>query len=105
MSRRAHSSSGSARPVSAPPSSSSTTQGRRPVAGDLLVSLGWTDELEAAFAEHAERGFEAARVVAEHRGGYFVRGERGDHLAHARGRLRDDEIFGGMPCVGDWVAI
>lgn len=75
------------------------------MAGDLLVSLGWTDELEAAFAEHAERGFEAARVVAEHRGGYFVRGERGDFLAHARGRLRDHELFGGMPCVGDWVAI
>lgn len=73
--------------------------------GSALVGLGWSDEREAAFAEYAERGFEPARVVAEHRGGYFVRSERGDFLAHARGRLRDDELFGGMPCVGDWVAI
>jgi len=70
-----------------------------------LAALGWTDELEAAFTSYAERGFEPARVVAEHRGGYYVRGERGDRLAHARGRLRDDEIMGGMPAVGDWVAV
>jgi ribosome biogenesis GTPase len=70
-----------------------------------LAALGWTDELEAAFTPHAERGFEPARVVAEHRGGYYVRGVRGDVLAHARGKLRDDELWGGMPAVGDWVAI
>ena len=35
-----------------------------------LAALGWTDELEAAFTTYAERGFEPARVVAEHRGGY-----------------------------------
>ena len=68
-------------------------------------SLGWTDELEAAFTTYAERGFEPARVVAEHRGGYYVRGERGDRLAHARGRLRDRRDLGGMPAVGDWVAV
>ena len=70
-----------------------------------LAALGWTDELEAAFTPHAERGFEPARVVAEHRGGYYVRRARGDVLAHARGKLRDDEIWGGMPAVGDWVAV
>ena len=70
-----------------------------------LAALGWTDELEAAFTPHAERGFEPARVVAEHRGGYLVRGERDERLAHPRGKLRDDEIFGGMPAVGDWVAV
>jgi ribosome biogenesis GTPase / thiamine phosphate phosphatase len=75
------------------------------VSASTLGALGWTDELEAAFDEYAERGFEPARVVAEHRGGYFVRSARGDHLAHARGRMRDDELFGGMPAVGDWVAI
>jgi ribosome biogenesis GTPase len=72
---------------------------------ETLAALGWTDELEAAFTTYSDRGFEPARVVAEHRGGYFVRGARGDRLAHARGRLRDDEIFGGMPAVGDWVAV
>ena len=70
-----------------------------------LAVLGWTDELEAAFTPHAERGFEPARVVAEHRGGYLVRGERDERLAHPRGKLRDDEINAGMPAVGDWVAV
>ena len=70
-----------------------------------LAALGWTDELEAAFTSYEERGFRPARVVAEHRGGYYVRSELGDRLASARGRLRDDEILGGMPAVGDWVVV
>ncbi len=70
-----------------------------------LAALGWTDELEAAFTTYPERGFEPARVVAEHRGGYDVRSQRGDRLAHARGRLREDELVGGMPAVGDWVVV
>jgi ribosome biogenesis GTPase len=75
------------------------------VDGRTLAALGWTDELDAAFTTYAERGFEPARVVAEHRGGYAVRTERDDRLAHARGRLRDEELWGGMPTVGDWVAV
>ena len=70
-----------------------------------LAALGWNDELEAAFTPYAERGFQPARIVAEHRGGYYVRSRIGDRLAHARGRLRDDELLGGMPAVGDWVAV
>jgi ribosome biogenesis GTPase / thiamine phosphate phosphatase len=70
-----------------------------------LAALGWTDELEAAFTPYVERGFIPARVVAEHRGGFYVRSELGDRLAQARGRLRDDELFGGMPAVGDWVVV
>jgi ribosome biogenesis GTPase / thiamine phosphate phosphatase len=70
-----------------------------------LAALGWTDQLQAAFTTYGERGFEPARVVAEHRGGYLVRGERGERLAHARGRLRDRELWGSMPAVGDWVAV
>jgi ribosome biogenesis GTPase len=70
-----------------------------------LAALGWTDELEAAFTIYEERGFQPARVVAEHRGGYYVRSALGDRLASARGRLRDDELWGGMPAVGDWVVV
>ena len=70
-----------------------------------LAALGWTDELEAAFRQYEERGFEPARVVAEHRGGYLVRGEHDERLAPPRGKLRDDEIVAGMPAVGDWVAV
>ncbi|HSI98370.1 MAG TPA: ribosome small subunit-dependent GTPase A [Gaiellaceae bacterium] len=72
---------------------------------DVLAALGWNDELEAAFTTYSERGFEPARVVAEHRGGYYVRSTRADRLAHPRGRLRDEELWGGMPAVGDWVAV
>jgi ribosome biogenesis GTPase / thiamine phosphate phosphatase len=75
------------------------------VSDGTLAALGWTDELEAAFTTYAERGFLPARVVAEHRGGFAVRSELGERLAHARGRLRDDEIWGGMPAVGDWVVV
>jgi ribosome biogenesis GTPase len=75
------------------------------VSDGTLAALGWTDELEAAFTTYEERGFRPARVVAEHRGGYYVRSELGDRLARARGRMRDDEIFGGMPAVGDWVVV
>jgi ribosome biogenesis GTPase / thiamine phosphate phosphatase len=75
------------------------------VISERLAGLGWTDEREAEFTVYAERGFEPARVVAEHRGGYYVRGERDDRLAKARGRLRDDELWGGMPAVCDWVAV
>ena len=70
-----------------------------------LAGLGWSDELEAAFTTYSDRGFEPARVVAEHRGGYLVRGTRDERLAHARGKLRDHELEGGMPAVGDWVAV
>ena len=73
--------------------------------GRTLAALGWTDELEAAFTTYAEQGFDPARVVAEHRGGYAVRTIRDDRLAHARGKLRDDELWGGMPTVGDWVVV
>ena len=74
--------------------------------GSTLADLGWTDELEAAFTTYAERGFEPARVVAEHRGGYYVRGERGDVLASVRTRWRDEhDLYGEMPAVGDWVAV
>jgi ribosome biogenesis GTPase / thiamine phosphate phosphatase len=71
-----------------------------------LAALGWTGEFEAAFQPHALRGFEPARVVAEHRGGWLVRGARDERLAHVRTRLRDrTELVGGMPAVGDWVAV
>jgi ribosome biogenesis GTPase / thiamine phosphate phosphatase len=73
--------------------------------GRSLAALGWTDELEAAFTTYAEDGFEPARVVAEHRGGFAVRTERDDRLAHVRGKLREEELFGGMPTVGDWVVV
>jgi ribosome biogenesis GTPase len=75
-------------------------------AGNGLAGLGWTHELDEAFTTYAADGFRPARVVAEHRGGYAVRAEDGDLLASVRTRWRDEhEFVGGMPAVGDWVAI
>lgn len=73
--------------------------------GRSLAALGWNDELEAAFTTYAEQGFAPARVVAEHRGGFAVRTELDDRLAHARGKLRDAQLWGEFPTVGDWVAV
>jgi ribosome biogenesis GTPase len=71
-----------------------------------LDALGWDDRFEEAFARHAAEGLRPARVAAEHRGGYVVRGEDGDLRAGVRGRLRDGALLaGGLPAVGDWVAV
>jgi len=73
---------------------------------DILEALGWDDRFAEAFSTYATDDLEPARVVAEHRGGYVVRGASGDSLAVARGRLRDSALLsGGLPAVGDWVAI
>lgn len=71
-----------------------------------LQALGWNEELEAAFQPFKTEEVWPARILAEHRGGYAVRGERGELLAVARGRLRDQAAVGGpVPAVGDWVVV
>ncbi len=71
-----------------------------------LESLGWNDELEASFRPLKADELVPARILAEHRGGYAVRGARMELLAVARGRLRDETAVGGpTPAVGDWVAV
>ena len=66
-----------------------------------LVDLGWTDELEAAFIQYEERGFEPARVVAEHRGGYLVRGDR---VAKYNQLLRIEAELGDAGSYPGWAA-
>jgi ribosome biogenesis GTPase / thiamine phosphate phosphatase len=71
-----------------------------------LDALGWDDQREQDFVQYHADGLRPARVTAEHRGAYVVRGVDGDVWAVARGRLRDGAILsGGLPAVGDWVAI
>jgi ribosome biogenesis GTPase len=71
-----------------------------------LESLGWNDELEAAFQPFKTEEVWPARVLAQHRGGYVVRGEHKEFHAVARGRLRDQAAVGGaVPAVGDWVVV
>lgn len=66
-----------------------------------LARLGWDDQWGAAFEEAAdEPGLVAARIAAEHRGGYELFTALGGTPGVAAGRLRE----GDRPVAGDWVA-
>lgn len=72
-----------------------------------LEELGWTAELASAFAPHAAKGLEPARVVCElRRKFYAVRTVDEELLGECRGRFfheakRPEEF----PAIGDWVAV
>jgi ribosome biogenesis GTPase / thiamine phosphate phosphatase len=71
-----------------------------------LHDLGWTEELQRTYEGLARDGMLAARVVAQHRGGYLVLTERGSISATLGGRLRRDEApASDRPAVGDWTAV
>jgi ribosome biogenesis GTPase len=71
-----------------------------------LNALGWTPFFAEAFASHRQTGCEAARVAAEHRGGYRVYSARGELAAELSGRFRYKAALpGDFPAVGDWVAV
>jgi ribosome biogenesis GTPase len=68
--------------------------------------LGWGDQLERAFAPHADEGLVPARVTVQNRGLYLVACDDGELQAEPTGRLRLEAANGGtLPAVGDWVAI
>jgi len=72
-----------------------------------LKSLGWDDALASAFATHAEKGLEPARIVCElRRNFYAIRTPAGEVLAECGGgffhHARTPDEF---PAVGDWVAV
>ncbi|NTU66834.1 MAG: ribosome small subunit-dependent GTPase A [Candidatus Moranbacteria bacterium] len=71
-----------------------------------IEDLGYDGFFESNRTELGLDGFEVARVVAEHRGGYRVRNANGEYPAKITGKQiwkaasRED-----YPAVGDWVAI
>jgi ribosome biogenesis GTPase / thiamine phosphate phosphatase len=67
--------------------------------------LGWSAELEEAFAPHADQGLVPARVTVQNRGLYVVAGDDGEMESELTGRLRHQAAGGGLPAVGDWVAL
>ena len=68
--------------------------------------LGWSPELDEAFAPHAAEGLVPARVTVQNRGLYLVAGDEGELQAELTGRLHHEADGGGaLPAVGDWVAI
>lgn len=71
-----------------------------------LAALGFSSFFADAFALHAKLGRTPARVIAEHRGAYRVRGEDGEVWAKPSGKLRHDALSPlDLPAVGDWVAL
>ena len=71
-----------------------------------LEELGWGQEFEEQFHEHAEQGLVPGRVTAEHRGIYAVVTADGDGWAELAGKLRYETMYRGeLPAVGDWVAL
>ncbi len=71
-----------------------------------LKDLGYTNQLEKFRTENNLNGFEAGRVIAEHKDRYIVSTARGEFEAEITGNMRftakNREDF---PAVGDWVAL
>lgn len=71
-----------------------------------LLALGWNIFFETAFAPWSERGLVAARVAAQHRGGYELWTASEVLIAEVSGKFRHQSPQpSDFPCVGDWVAV
>jgi ribosome biogenesis GTPase len=71
-----------------------------------LLTLGWNESLESAFAEFRAKGLEPARVAAEDKHYYVVLTVAGRLPAQVAGKvLHCAETPADLPKVGDWVAI
>ena len=71
-----------------------------------IEDLGWDDFFEDGRQKLGLVDFPVARVIAEHKGGYKIKNEKGEFVAKITGKQmfeagsRED-----YPAVGDWVAI
>ncbi len=71
-----------------------------------LSEYGWDERLAALFAPWAERGFEPARVVRQHRDLATLVTAAGELAAEVSGRFRRDARGpADFPAAGDWVAV
>lgn len=71
-----------------------------------LESLGWDDDRNESFIEHAAAGLLPGRVATQHKGSYVVLAEAGELTAEVAGRMRYDAAGStDLPVVGDWVAL
>lgn len=72
---------------------------------DLLTALGYDDRVAALAADHLAAGLSIARVSRADRGFVFAVGAEGLVVARPATRLLKSADEGGMPVVGDWVAL
>ena len=82
-----------------------TTIGSPAELNDVLVALGWTDERQDAFAEHAAEGLIPGRVVSM--GGTMMATTSGGQVQVILQRrfLRAIIDHEGRPAIGDWLAL
>jgi len=70
----------------------------------LLISYGWSDALQLAFASHSAPGLAPARVTVQQRGLYLLATPEGEATARLSGRFAHAAADGDYPVAGDWVA-
>ena len=70
---------------------------------DDIDHLGWSPALAHAFADTAEPGQIAGRIIAHHRGHYELAYAGGTLHAQCAGRMRHHDDGLGLPVVGDFV--
>jgi ribosome biogenesis GTPase len=71
----------------------------------LLQRAGWDKFWEEKFADLAGQGLKPARVLAQYRNSYSVWTVSGEADAEVAGALLYRADAGGLPVVGDWVAV
>ena len=71
-----------------------------------LLTLGWNDALQAAFAAHAAADLVPARVSVAYGATFRVVTADGEYLADSTGKMRHEaQGRRDLPAVGDWVAV
>lgn len=71
----------------------------------MLQQAGWDEVWEEKFTDFRAKGLSAARVLAQHRHSYSLWTEAGEADAELAGALLYRAEAGGLPVVGDWVAM
>ena len=70
-----------------------------------LASIGWTPRIAEVLEVLDDPQLHAARVSAQHKGGYNIISESGPQSAVVAGRFSHSASGSELPAVGDWVAI
>jgi ribosome biogenesis GTPase len=71
----------------------------------MLQQAGWDEVWDEKFADFAGKGLRPARVLAQYRNSYSLWTAAGEADAEIAGALLYRAEAGGLPVVGDWVAI
>lgn len=71
----------------------------------MLQQAGWDEVWENKFSDFSKKGLRPARILAQHRHSYSIWTESGETDAEIAGALLYRAESGGLPVVGDWVAI